>query len=214
MFLICENAAGAYSSTPVHPGPALPAPPRPSLGHINSRPSVVIGCPASYATDLQWAEGLKDDLISELLCFFPRDSDFGIMGPGKVAFLKVQLRSIAAPACVCPSHLANGAQVLIPLPILPVLPVPPRHQHQHPSTADHPPSLAAQRAMWTAAPVCAFLKPPADGALVPQHPPQPCQPQAQPQCHPVPSKADHLRCRDARRATRTAAHVHLAALRL
>ena len=84
-----------------------------------------------------------------------------------------------------------------------------------PSTADHPPSLAAQPAMWTAAPVCAFLKPPADGVLVPRHPPQPCQPQAQPQCpHPVPSKADHLRCRDARRATRTAAHVHLAALRL
>lgn len=113
--------------------------------------------------------------------------------------------SIAAPACVCPSRLANGAQVLIPLP---VLPVPPRHQHQHPSTADHPPSLAAQPAMWTVAPVCAFLKPPADGVLVPRHPPQPCQPQAQPQCpHPVPSKADHLRCRDARRATRTAAHV-------
>ena len=91
----------------------------------------------------------------------------------KVSFLlKVQLRSIAAPASVCPSHLANGAQVLTPLP---VLPDPPRHQHRHPSAADHPPSLVAQPAMWTAAPVCAFPKAPADGVLVPQHPPQPCQ---------------------------------------
>mmetsp|Transcript_87750 Transcript_87750/g.139344 ORF Transcript_87750/g.139344 Transcript_87750/m.139344 type:complete len:211 (-) Transcript_87750:51-683(-) len=112
--------------------------------------------------------------------------------------------SIAAPACVCPSHLANGAQVLTPLPILPRH----QHQHQHPSTAGHPPSLAAQPAMWTAAPVCALPKAPANGAPVPRHPAQVCHPQPQPQCpHPVPSKADHLRCPDAPQATRTAAHV-------
>lgn len=66
-YATCQWCPGAYSSTPVHPGPALPAPPRPSLGHINSRPSVVIGCPASYVdcgtclcvplTSCQWCPG-------------------------------------------------------------------------------------------------------------------------------------------------------------